>query len=187
MTDAEFLDISSALNNEVDNLVVEADRATNKSAEWQRTSRQARKKSATRKVTKLNKGLYHYKWDKSRRLGNQSAGQPGQSEPQWRQVTPSAPPVLPPQPAPANPYSSPPVWPSAPPGQWSAWSPFGPCISECVSPRADSPPVGVQTSLRHCLPPNNRSSECGGPDTRVKLCNAVDVSIGMWSDHWSSP
>ena len=82
-------------------------------------------------------------------------------------------------------------------GNWSYWSDYGPCISECVAPGNNNNnnnnkkgsengrfqssimvPLGVQTSLRRCNSPSplNGGQQCHGPDTRVKLCNAVKVS-----------
>ena len=63
-------------------------------------------------------------------------------------------------------------------GNWSQWSTFGPCISECVAPRSHLPPIGIMTSLRQCNnpSPDYGGMDCSGPDTRVKLCNAINVS-----------
>lgn len=68
-------------------------------------------------------------------------------------------------------------------GNWSDWSKYGPCISECIAtgdmakPANAMIPLGIQTSLRHCKKSNLISGElnCSGPDTRVKLCNAIKV------------
>lgn len=65
-------------------------------------------------------------------------------------------------------------------GNWSDWSKYGPCISECIA-TGDATntmlPLGIQTSIRHCKKSNliNNELDCPGPDTRVKLCNAIKV------------
>ena len=85
-------------------------------------------------------------------------------------------------------HSGPPVH-----GNWTAWSAFGPCISECVtsslfaatssSSAGGGIPVGVMTALRRCSNPApiNGGAQCSGADTKVKLCNAYQVSaMTLW-------
>ena len=68
-------------------------------------------------------------------------------------------------------------------GNWSQWTTYGPCISECVTITISGPgdhssiPIGIMTSLRRCNNPSPLGDglDCVGPDTKVKLCNAYQV------------
>lgn len=66
-------------------------------------------------------------------------------------------------------------------GNWSSWTPYGQCISECVAPGQHYVPVGVMTSHRRCNTPAPAygGQDCVGMDTKVKLCDAAVVSSTM--------
>lgn len=80
-------------------------------------------------------------------------------------------------------------------GNWTEWTDYGPCISECVSPgnelarslidlEANATPLGVQSSFRTCDNPRpwNGGKECIGADTRIRLCNAIQVGFDRFTN-----
>lgn len=67
-------------------------------------------------------------------------------------------------------------------GQWSAWSPYSSCSSECIT-KGQSNPVGLMISTRKCdnPAPSHRGKTCDGITRNVKLCDASQVNFNKIS------
>ena len=61
-------------------------------------------------------------------------------------------------------------------GDWTEWSQYSGCSSECVT-HPNRNPMGIMVSKRKCENPvpYNGGKQCDGSDKRVKLCDATQV------------